>query len=58
MLRNTVGSGSVSDFIEKSITKMHGSTLLPVRAAGWMSKKVNVTVEWPPKWEKMLMMYR
>ena len=31
MLRNTVGGGRVSDYPEKSVTNMYGSTLLPLR---------------------------
>ena len=31
MLRNAVGGGRVSDFPEKSVTKMYGSTLLALR---------------------------
>ena len=38
MLRNAVGGGRVSEFSEKSVTKMyHGSTLLALRAGGWVS---------------------
>ena len=51
MLRNA-GGGRVSDFPEKSVTKMYGSTLLPLRK-GWVGdkfpeKKRYVTLEWPP----------
>ena len=38
MLRNAVGGGRVSDFLEKSVTKMYGSTLLALRAGGLVSK--------------------
>ena len=31
MLRNTVGGGRVSDFPEKNVMKMYGSTLLVLR---------------------------
>ena len=31
VLRNAVGGGRVSDFPEKSVTKMYGSTLLAIR---------------------------
>ena len=31
MLRNAVGGGRVSDFPEKGITKIYGSTLLALR---------------------------
>ena len=34
MLSNALGGGGVSDFVEKSITKMHGSTLLMLRRGG------------------------
>ena len=36
MLINAVGSGRVSDFHEKSVTKVYGSTLLPLREGGWV----------------------
>ena len=42
-LRKAVGSGRVSDFHEKSVTKVYGSTLLPLREGGW------VGVEFPEK---------
>ena len=35
VLRNAVGGGRVSDFPDKSITKMYGSTLLALQ--GWVS---------------------
>ena len=50
MLRNAVGGGSVSDFAEKSVTKIYGSTLLALR--GWWvgvefpEKNGYVTLEW------------
>ena len=31
MLHNAIGGGKVSDFPEKSVTKMYGSTLLALR---------------------------
>ena len=31
VLRNAVGGGRVSEFPEKSVTKMYGSTLFPLR---------------------------
>ena len=34
VLRNAVGGGRVSDFLEKNITKMFGSTLLALRENG------------------------
>ena len=37
MLRSTVGGGRVSDFLEKSVTKMYGSTLLALLGGGWVS---------------------
>ena len=37
MLRNAVGDGRVSDFFEKSVGKMYGSTLLALRGGGWVS---------------------
>ena len=36
MLRNAVGCGRVSDFLEKSVTKTYGSTLLVLRGE-WVS---------------------
>ena len=42
VLRNAVGSGRVSDFPEKTVTKMYVSTLLALRR-GW------VGVEFPEK---------
>ena len=33
-VRNAVGGGKVSDFPEKSVTKMYGSTLLALRGGG------------------------
>ena len=50
MLRNAVGGGRMSDFPEKSVTKMYGSTLLALRGGGWVSNFQNksvVTLEWP-----------
>ena len=35
VLRNAVGSGRVSDFPEKNVTKIYGSTLLALRGGGW-----------------------
>ena len=52
VLRNAVGGGRLSDFPEKSVTKMYGSTLLALRGGGWRSnvqKKSYVTLEWPLK---------
>ena len=51
MLRNAVGGGRVSDFPEKSVTKICGSTLFSV-TRGWVGvefpgKKHYVTLEWP-----------
>ena len=51
MLRNAVGSGRVSHFPEKSVTKMYGSTLLAFRE-GWVGikfpeKMCYVTLDWP-----------
>ena len=45
MLRKAVGGERVSDFPEKSVTKMYGSTLLALREGGWVSdfKKTTVT---------------
>ena len=37
MLRNAVGGERVSDFPEKSVIKMNGSTLLALRGGGWVS---------------------
>ena len=37
MLLNTEGGGRVSDFPEKSVTKMYGSTLLGLRGGGRVS---------------------
>ena len=52
MLSKAVGGGRVSDFPEKSITEMYGSTLLTLRGGGSMSnfqkKKRYATLEWPP----------
>ena len=49
MLRNAVGGGRVSDFREKSVMKIYGSTLLAVRGDGYQisTKKRYVTLEWP-----------
>ena len=49
VLRNAVGGGRVSDFPEKNVTKMYGSTL---RGGGWVGvgfpeKKRHITLEWP-----------
>ena len=49
-LRNAVGCRRVSDFLEKSDTRMYGSTLLALREGGWVSdfqKKLYITLEWP-----------
>ena len=37
MLLNAVGAGRVSDFPEKSVTKVYGSTFLALRGGGWVS---------------------
>ena len=37
VLRNAVGGGGVSDFLEKSVTEMYGSPLLALRGGGWVS---------------------
>ena len=37
MLRNADGGGGVSNFPEKSVTKVEGSTLLALRGGGWGS---------------------
>ena len=37
VLRNAVGGGRVSGFLEKSITKMYGSKLLTLEGGGWVS---------------------
>ena len=37
MLRNAVGGGRVSAFLEKSVTKVYGSTLLALQGRGWVS---------------------
>ena len=37
VLCNTVGGERVSDFPEKSVIKMNGSTLLALRGGGWVS---------------------
>ena len=39
MLRNAVGGGRVSDFPEKTVTKMYGSTLLALRGSQTSRKK-------------------
>ena len=52
VLRNAVGGERVSDFPEKSVIKINGSTLLALRGGGWVSivqKKCYVTLEWPLK---------
>ena len=36
MLDNAVGGGRVSDFPEKRVTKMYGSTLFALRGGGWV----------------------
>ena len=36
MLRNAVGDGRVTDFPEKSVAKMYGSTLLALRGGDWV----------------------
>ena len=38
VLRNAVGGGRVSNFTEKSVTKMYSSTLLALRG-GWVCVK-------------------
>ena len=51
MLRNADGGGGVSDFPEKSVTKVQGSMLFALQGGGWGSnfqkKKRYVTLEWP-----------
>ena len=52
MLHNGVGvwGGGVSDFPEKSVTKVDGSTLLPYKGVGGCQisrKKRYVKLEWP-----------
>ena len=37
VLRNAVGGWRLSDFPEKSVMKMYGSTLLALRGGGWVS---------------------
>ena len=37
MLRNALLGGGVSDFPEKSVTKVFASTLLALRGGGWVS---------------------
>ena len=37
VLRNAVGGGWVSAFLEKSVTEVYGSTLLALRGGGWGS---------------------
>ena len=51
VLRNADGGGGVSEFPEKSVTKVQGSTLFSV-TRGWVGvqfpgKKRYVTLEWP-----------
>ena len=45
VLRNAVGGGRVSDFPEKSVTKMYGSMLSALREGGGVSnfQKKSVT---------------
>ena len=53
MLRNADGVGwGVSNFLEKSVTKVQGSMILALRGVGWgpISRKKalrNITLEWP-----------
>ena len=47
VLRNAVGAGRVSDFPEKSVTKMYGSTLLALRWVSNFQKKRYITLTWP-----------
>ena len=50
MLRNADGGGGVSEFLEKSVTKVYGLMLLALRGGGWgpiSRKKRYVTLEWP-----------
>ena len=52
MLSDAVGGGRVSNFHEKILTKMWGSTLLlALRGGGWVpnfeKKALYVTLEWP-----------
>ena len=35
MLRNALGGERVSEFLEKSVTKVLGSTLLALQRGGW-----------------------
>ena len=37
VLRNAVGGGWVSAFLEKSVTEVYGSTLLALQGGGWGS---------------------
>ena len=37
LLRNAVEGGRVSDFPEKSVTNMYGSTLLALQGGVWVS---------------------
>ena len=46
VLRNAVGGERVSDFPEKSVTKMYGSTLLALRGGGFVSNFQKKTLEW------------
>ena len=39
VLHSAVRGGRVSDFPEKSVTKMYGSTLLALRGGGWVGVK-------------------
>ena len=51
MLHNADRGWGVSNFPEKSVAKVHGSTLLALRAGGWVSnihEKCYITLEWPP----------
>ena len=44
MLRNGIGGGWVSAFLEKSVTKVHGSTLFALRGGGWGSNSLEKSV--------------
>ena len=48
VLRNAVGGGRVSEFPEKSVTKMYGSALRGGgRVLNFQKNKRYVTFEWP-----------
>ena len=47
MLRNTVGGGRVSDFAEKSVTKIYGQRYEGVDRCRISRKKCYVKLQWP-----------